>query len=98
MSSEHKDEEAIFKAALKLRSPLERTNYLKKACEGDAKLLARVEAMLRAHDETGSFLESPPVDLDTTLDDPPVTEEPVTVTYRIEKSIRQRRGKVDWDL
>ncbi len=73
MNAKHK-EEAIFKAALKFKSPAERTDYLKKACEGDAQLLARVEALLKAHDEAGDFFDSPILDVNVTLDDDPLTE------------------------
>lgn len=57
MDAEHKDERTIFKAALKIKSPTGRAAYLKGACENDAELLARVEALLESHDEAGSFLE-----------------------------------------
>ncbi|MHC4564855.1 MAG: protein kinase domain-containing protein [Planctomycetota bacterium] len=59
MDAEHKDERAVFKAALKIESPAERAAYLKSACRSDAELLARVEALLKSHDEAGSFLEVP---------------------------------------
>ena len=78
MDAEHKDEEAIFKAAFKLKSPTERIAYLKRACGNDADLLARVEALLKAHEEAGSFLESPPGSIGGTLDAPPLTEGPGT--------------------
>ena len=77
MDAEHKDEEAIFKAAFKLKSSTKRIAYLKRACGNDADLLARVEALLKAYEEAGSFLESPP-GVDSTLDAPPLTESPGT--------------------
>ncbi|MHC4497531.1 MAG: protein kinase domain-containing protein [Planctomycetota bacterium] len=78
MAAEHKDEEAIFKAAFKLKSPTERIAYLKRACGNDAGLLARVEGLLKAYNEAGNFLESPPVDIDGALDNRPLTEGPGT--------------------
>jgi serine/threonine protein kinase/WD40 repeat protein len=44
----------IFLAAAEL-APAERAAYLDTACPGDADLRRRVEALLRAHDEPGSF-------------------------------------------
>src|ERR1700693_5181297 len=38
-----------------------RVAYLDRACEGDAGLRDRVEALLRSHDPAGSFLGSPAV-------------------------------------
>src|SRR5262245_11747819 len=38
----------------------ERAAFLNEACGGDAELRRRVEALLAAHDEAGSFLERPP--------------------------------------
>ena len=78
MDAEHKDEEAIFKAAFKLKSPTERAAYLKKACGNDANLLARVEALLKAYNEAGNFLESGPPGVDGTLDAGSLSEGPGT--------------------
>jgi serine/threonine protein kinase len=55
--SEPRDE-AIFEAALKL--PVDqRASYLQNTCGDDEQLRARVEALLRAHQESGEFLASP---------------------------------------
>jgi WD40 repeat protein len=51
--------EAIFTAALAKESPAERAVYLDEACAGDAGVRARVAALLRAHQEAGSFLATP---------------------------------------
>jgi hypothetical protein len=51
--------EAVFAAALAKLSAAERTAYLDEACAGDPALRERVEALLRAHGEVGSFLEKP---------------------------------------
>ena len=51
--------EGIFSAALAL--PLSgRSEYLANACEGDARLRQRVEALLRAHDAPEAFLPERP--------------------------------------
>ena len=76
MSAEPKDEEAIFKAAIKLKTRAERDAYLKSACGNDAELLSRLEVLLKAHDEAGDFLEVPPFDPNATLDDSPISESP----------------------
>jgi ABC-2 type transport system permease protein len=49
--------ESIFNAALQKASTVERVAFLEGACGNDADLRARVEALLRAHDEAGRFLE-----------------------------------------
>ena len=60
-------------AALEL-PPSDRTAYLDGACAGDAALRKRVESLLRAHDEAGTFLETSPASL--TIVATPVTEKP----------------------
>ena len=51
--------EVILLAALEKGSPLERGTYLDEACAGDADLRRRVEKMLAAQSQAGSFLERP---------------------------------------
>ncbi len=51
-------ERALFEAALD-RAPADRFAYLTAASGGDADLRARVEALLAAHAQAGSFLEVP---------------------------------------
>ena len=82
MSTEHKDEEAIFYAALKLKSQAERNAYIKTACGHNINLLNRVEALLKAHDTEDSFLEVPALDPNATLDKPPMIEGPGTMIGR----------------
>ncbi|MCI0456599.1 MAG: serine/threonine protein kinase, partial [Gemmataceae bacterium] len=50
--------EALFFAAL-AEPPPERAAYLERACAGDADLRQRVERLLAAHPQVGSFLEGP---------------------------------------
>src|SRR5688500_7436870 len=54
-------EETIFHEA-QAKPAAERAAYLDQACAGDAALRERVEALLRAHDDPGSFLAGSPVD------------------------------------
>src|SRR5262249_16672406 len=49
----------VFLAALERSDPAERTAYLDEVCAGDPALRQRVEALLRSHEEAGSFLEQP---------------------------------------
>jgi predicted Ser/Thr protein kinase len=57
MKPDPKHVESVFAAAL-ARPPAERTAYLDESCVGDPALRQRVEALLKAHGEAGSFLES----------------------------------------
>jgi len=77
----------IFEQAIELASPEERGGYVKGACVGDTELLARVQALLRAHDESSeAFLpESPVAGSSPTLSSLPVgekTEKPGTMIGR----------------
>ena len=78
MNAERKDEEAIFYAALKLKSADERNAYIKEACGNNIDLLNRVRALLGAHDSKDSFLEGPLFDTDATVGSPSVIEGPGT--------------------
>jgi eukaryotic-like serine/threonine-protein kinase len=52
-------EREMFLAALELDDPRARALYLDQACSSDAALRATVEALLKSHEEAGSFLEEP---------------------------------------
>jgi eukaryotic-like serine/threonine-protein kinase len=54
-------EVAIFTEALNV-SLQDRATFLERVCLGDEHLHRRVEALLRAHDRTGNFLEAPPLE------------------------------------
>jgi serine/threonine protein kinase len=75
---------AVFDRALEITSAAERRAYLDEACAADPEVRGKVEALLRAYDEAGSFLESPPAVLGATVDEP-VAERPGTVLgpYRL---------------
>ena len=49
----------VFTQALKLPVQ-ERAAFLERACAGNENLRHKVEALLKAHDRVGSFLEEPP--------------------------------------
>jgi WD40 repeat protein/serine/threonine protein kinase len=50
-------EKEIFENALEIASAEERQGYIKGACGSDANLLARVQALLKAHEATGFLRE-----------------------------------------
>jgi len=56
MSKPHTAVGAIFEAAIEL-APERRAAYLEEACAGDDPLRRRVEALLRAHESAGTFME-----------------------------------------
>jgi serine/threonine protein kinase len=76
MTTRSRTEESIFAEALEKASPEGRADFLAIACGSDDGLRARVEKLLKSHDEAGSFLRRP---LTATVDEPPLTEGPGTV-------------------
>jgi len=59
MNDEAGRELALFTEAVKVQ-PENRVAFLEKACDGDENLRRKVEALLKAHDRIGNFLEEPP--------------------------------------
>ncbi len=59
MKSDSEREVSIFTEALKIPHQ-ERDSFLASACAGKRELRRKVEALLRAHDRIGSFLEESP--------------------------------------
>ncbi len=57
-------ERSIFLTALDLGDAAARADYLDHACAGDPALRGRVEALLAAHADSGSFMGRPAPDLD----------------------------------
>ena len=49
----------VFTEAIKVRRQ-DRDAFLENACRGDENLRRKVEALLKAHDRLGKFLEEPP--------------------------------------
>jgi serine/threonine protein kinase len=60
----------LFIAALQRDDPAERAAYLEAACAGDAELRERIDRLLQAHADAGSFLD-PPHDPEATAEQPP---------------------------
>ena len=61
MNNDVNREEQIFEAALQFPTPDLRAAYVKGACGNDQKLCQQVEALLKAHEHAGGFLDQPPM-------------------------------------
>jgi len=72
--------EAIFHRAVEISGECERAAYVAEACRGNPELQAEVEALLKAHEQAGDFLESPPANV--TLDQPDRIDGPGTMIGR----------------
>ena len=55
--------DTVFQSALQL-NPAKRSAFLDDACVNDDSLRREVEALLTAHDEAGSFIESPAIQVE----------------------------------
>ncbi|MHB1425998.1 MAG: DNA ligase [Gemmataceae bacterium] len=62
---------AVFDRAHEISSPEERRAYLDEGCGDNAELRQQVEALLRAYDEAGSFLDKPAAAPEATSDAAP---------------------------
>ncbi|MHC4109998.1 MAG: protein kinase domain-containing protein [Planctomycetota bacterium] len=82
MMDKKKNEEAIFKAAVKLKTSAERMAYVKEVCGDDSGLLARVTSLLKVHSSKNKVLDALIPDIDVTLDSSPISEGPGTVIGR----------------
>src|SRR5262245_48236665 len=61
----------VFDEALRRAAGQDRAGYLDEVCGGDVEVRRRVERLLRAVAEAGSFLEAPAQDPSPTVDQPP---------------------------
>src|SRR5262249_28900941 len=61
MSNALIDVRSVFEHALEISSAAERRAYLDDACAGQPQLRSKVESLLNAHSDAGSFLGSSPV-------------------------------------
>ena len=82
MAEKSKDIEAIYNAVLTKESEAERSAYLDGACGDDLVVRARVEALIKAHEQAGDFLKVPVVDPKVTLDKPAQIEGPGMIVGR----------------
>src|SRR5262249_15052646 len=67
--------ESVFAGALAQPTPEARAAYLSEAVVADAELRGRVEALVKAHDDAGDFLD-PPAAAVATVDEAPIVERP----------------------
>lgn len=56
------NERQLFESALEMADPQARQAFLDEACQGNADLRAKVDALLKSHATAGSFLEIPAAD------------------------------------
>ncbi|MHC4557060.1 MAG: protein kinase domain-containing protein [Planctomycetota bacterium] len=77
-----KDIEVIYHTALEKDVAQERSAYLDSVCGKNTALRIQVEALLKANEEVGNFLESPGFGVDITLDKSPITEGLGTIVGR----------------
>ena len=82
MTAKQKDEKSIFKAALELKTPPERTAYVEKVCAADPALKERILALLKAREHKGDFLEALLDEPAVSLEDQNLEEKPDTVIGR----------------
>jgi len=73
------DIEKIYHTALEQKTQAQRSAYLDSVCGDNSDLRARVEALLKANEEAGDFLEAPVFDADITFDTSPINEGPGAV-------------------
>ena len=71
-----KEIEEIYHVALEKGSGQAREAYLSRVCRENPALRAHVEALLRANEQAGDFLEAPALGPDTMPAEPPVAEGP----------------------
>src|SRR5690242_15152447 len=70
MSETNPNTESIFWKALAIPSAEDRSQYLDKACGGDAPMRAQIEDMLAAYPKVERFLEAPAAASVQTVDNP----------------------------
>ncbi len=75
MSADPRQDMRIFIEAVKHPVAV-RGAFLDRACAGDAELRRKVEALLRAYERLGDFLETPPLNSGSAVLDPEIDEEP----------------------
>ena len=78
MRAQPVDEKAIFKVACCIESAEAREDYLRQVCGDNPEIHDRVATLLRMHEESPSFLESPLAGGDAALDRGPLLELPGT--------------------
>ncbi|MCA9086317.1 MAG: serine/threonine protein kinase, partial [Planctomycetaceae bacterium] len=62
------NERDIFLSAIEITDPGERAAFVKQACGADADLLNQVEELLKSHEQTSQFLETPAAAADSAIE------------------------------
>ncbi len=62
------NEREIFLAAIEIDNPIERQTYLEQVCRNDDALRAQVVELLKNHEQSSQFLETPAVAVDSSHD------------------------------
>jgi WD40 repeat protein/tRNA A-37 threonylcarbamoyl transferase component Bud32 len=83
MTAENIKAEEVFHEAIEITDQVKRSAYLDRACGQGSDLRVEVEALLRAHEEAGNFLE-PPTLAPKVTEESPVIEGPGTRIGRYE--------------
>jgi eukaryotic-like serine/threonine-protein kinase len=83
-------DKVVFLEALERRGREELLRFLDDACGGDSALRARVETLLQAHQDAGSFLESPVAEIPL----PRVGSSRTPVDETVDHGIAERPGTV----
>src|SRR5262245_50243965 len=89
MNAERIDEKSVFNTARQINDLTARENFLSVSCRGDADALQRIQELLRVHDESQSFLESPAAAFASTIVESALREGPGTIIgpYKLLESI-----------
>src|SRR5262249_30248251 len=69
----------VFDRAVEIEAPVERAAYLDQACAAAPEFRQKVEALLQAYEDAGSYLEAPASAPAVTVDEPAISERPGTV-------------------
>src|SRR5262245_41373494 len=88
----------VFDEAVEIASADERRAYLERACADAPGLRQKVEALLSAYADAGSFLESPPAPPCDSMGTRPAAERPGTMIgpYRLLQQIGEGGMGVVW--
>ncbi len=78
MNAEKPSVKAIFDEAVEIEDPGARRSYLDRACTNDVELRRKLDALLQAYGDAGSFLQKPAIDADLTDPFTPSARSPAT--------------------
>ena len=85
MTNETDPEKDIYYEAIAIQDPQRRAAYLDAVCQQDPELQKRVQALLDADDEAGTFLDGSP--MDSVLDAQDATEDSPSLVEQVGETI-----------